>query len=318
MIFSHTSSILFRNTRSCYHVFISLVALTLILLLCTSNVYSAQATLSWNPNSESDLAGYKVYYGNSSRTYSQAYGNGDDAGNQTGYTISNLVEGEIYFFAATAYDFSGNESGYSSEVSYDVPITSLPGDMTPPSTPTYIQATVVSSTQIDIYWNASSDKVGVAGYKIYRNGIQIATTTGTSYQDTGLSPSTTYTYNVSAYDAAGNESGQSSGDSATTSLDVNSPPVLSYIGNMSVNEGQILSFNVSASDLDGDPLSYSASNLPLGASFSENTKIFTWTPTYKQAGIYSNINFQVNDGMLTDSQDVTVTVGNVKKRGKRP
>ncbi len=118
MVFSHTSSILFRNTRSCYHVFISLVALTLILFLCISNVYSAQATLSWNPNSESDLAGYKVYYGNSSGSYSSSI----DAGNQTSYTISNLVEGEIYFFAATAYDFSGNESGYSNEVSYDVPV----------------------------------------------------------------------------------------------------------------------------------------------------------------------------------------------------
>ncbi len=64
MFFSHTSSILlFRNTRSSYYqALISLVALTLILFLCTSNVYSAQATLSWNPNSESDLAGYKVYY----------------------------------------------------------------------------------------------------------------------------------------------------------------------------------------------------------------------------------------------------------------
>ncbi len=170
MFSSHTSSILlFRNTRSSYHqVLISLVALTLILFLCISNVYSAQATLSWNPNGEGDLAGYKVYYGNSSGSYSSNI----DAGSQTSYTISNLVEGEIYFFAATAYDFSGNESGYSNEVNYNVPITSLQ-DTTPPTTPTYIQATVVSSTQIDLYWNASTDNVGVAGYKRYeRQGVK--------------------------------------------------------------------------------------------------------------------------------------------------
>ncbi len=120
MFFSHTSSILlFRNTRSSYyHAFISLVALTLILFLCISNVYSAQATMSWNPNNEGELAGYKVYYGNSSGSYSSSI----DVGNQTSYTISNLVEGEIYFFAATAYDLAGNESGYSNEVSYDVPL----------------------------------------------------------------------------------------------------------------------------------------------------------------------------------------------------
>ncbi len=132
MFFPHTSSILlFRNTRSsCYHVFISIVALTLILFLCMSNVYSAQATLSLNPNSESDLAGYKVYYGNSSGSYNFNV----DAGNQRSYTISNLVEGEVYFFAATAYDFSGNESGYSNEVSYDVPTGSGSGNLAPDGT----------------------------------------------------------------------------------------------------------------------------------------------------------------------------------------
>ncbi len=80
--------------------------------------FAAQATLSWNPNSEDDLAGYKIYYGNSSGSYHTSV----DVGNQLSYTISNLTEGEEYFFAATAYDFSENESGYSNEVSYDVPI----------------------------------------------------------------------------------------------------------------------------------------------------------------------------------------------------
>jgi hypothetical protein len=98
------------------------IILTIILMLFCTTVYSAQATLSWNPNSESDLAGYKVYYGNSSRSYSFNV----NVGNQISYIVKDLVEGETYFFAATAYDFTGNESGYSNEVSYDVPITSLP------------------------------------------------------------------------------------------------------------------------------------------------------------------------------------------------
>jgi hypothetical protein len=164
MVFSHTSSILFRNTRFPYHIFISFVALTLILLLCTSNVYSAQATLSWNKNRERDLAGYKVYYGNSSRTYSQAYGNGDDAGDQTSYTVSNLVEGEIYFFAATAYDFSGNESGYSNEVSYDVPITSLSGDTTPPAI-TSVSAN--SSEQVVVVFSEPVEEASATNVRNY-------------------------------------------------------------------------------------------------------------------------------------------------------
>ena len=160
MVFSHTSSILFRNTRSCYHIFISLVALTLILFLCTSNVYSAQATLSWNPNSESDLAGYKVYYGNSSGSYSFNV----NVGNQTSYTVSNLVEGEIYFFAATAYDFSGNESGYSNEVSYDVPITSLSGDTTPPAI-TSVSAN--SSEQVVVVFSEPVEEASATNVRNY-------------------------------------------------------------------------------------------------------------------------------------------------------
>ena len=48
----------------------------------------------------------------------------------------------------------------------------------------------------------------MAGYKVFRDGSQVATSTTTTYQDTGLTPATSYTYAVSAYDAAGNESAQ--------------------------------------------------------------------------------------------------------------
>ncbi|MHB8660871.1 MAG: fibronectin type III domain-containing protein, partial [Minisyncoccota bacterium] len=89
-------------------------------------------------------------------------------------------------------------------------------DTTPPSTPTGLSATVVSSSQINLSWTASTDNVGVTGYKIYRNGTQVTTTTGTTYNDTGLTASTLYSYTVSAYDAAGNNSAQSTAASATT------------------------------------------------------------------------------------------------------
>jgi chitinase len=58
-------------------------------------------------------------------------------------------------------------------------------------------------------WNASTDNVGVTGYRIYRDGIQVADVSSTTYQDTGLSKDTTYVYTISAYDAVGNESSQS-------------------------------------------------------------------------------------------------------------
>jgi chitodextrinase len=89
-------------------------------------------------------------------------------------------------------------------------------DTQPPTVPTGLTATAVSSSQINLSWNASTDNVGVAGYLVFRNNGQIVSTTQTSYSDTGLSPSTTYTYTVEAFDAAGNISAASSPATATT------------------------------------------------------------------------------------------------------
>lgn len=92
---------------------------------------------------------------------------------------------------------------------------------------------------------------------------------------------------------------------------ISRPPVLHPIDNAVTNEGGTLSFTVSATDPDGDTLTYSASNLPQGATFNPATRTFSWTPTGDQAGVYSDIRFQVSDGFLTDSENITITVKNV-------
>ncbi len=89
-------------------------------------------------------------------------------------------------------------------------------DTTPPSVPTNLSATAVSATQVDLTWTASTDNVGVTGYKIFRDSVQIDTSATTSYSDPTCSPNTTYSYTVSAYDAAGNNSAQSAADVVTT------------------------------------------------------------------------------------------------------
>jgi hypothetical protein len=103
--------------------------------------------------------------------------------------------------------------------------TTPPADTTPPSTPTNLSASAVSTSQINLSWTASTDNVGVVGYNIYRGGTEIGTATTNSYQSTGLSASTNYSYTVSAYDAAGNTSAQSSAASAMTQAVVVTPPV---------------------------------------------------------------------------------------------
>ena len=89
--------------------------------------YPAQVTASWDPNSEATLAGYKIYYGTQSRSYTFSI----DVGNQTSYIITGLAAGTKYFFAATAYDKDGNETDYSEEVIYTIPATTtttIPGN----------------------------------------------------------------------------------------------------------------------------------------------------------------------------------------------
>jgi hypothetical protein len=97
--------------------------------------------------------------------------------------------------------------------------------------------------------------------------------------------------------------------SGTVTMD--RPPVLNTIGSRSINEGATLSFTISATDADGDAMTYSASNLPVGATFSSATRTFTWTPGYSQAGAYASVRFQVSDGQMTDYEDIAITVGNV-------
>jgi chitodextrinase len=124
----------------------------------------------------------------------------------------------------TARDAAGNTGTDILTVAYN------PSDTTPPTTPANLTCTAVSSSQIDLFWDASTDNVGVDHYNIYRDGSStpIDTATGTSYSDTGLTSSTTYTYNITAVDAVGNESAQSNSASDTT-FDNGTPQTVTVI-----------------------------------------------------------------------------------------
>lgn len=83
------------------------------LLFSLSPVEAAYLDLAWTPNQEPDVAGYRVYYGTSSRDYI----NFVDVGGATSYRLGDLLDGVTYYVAVTAYDTAGNESDFSAEVS---------------------------------------------------------------------------------------------------------------------------------------------------------------------------------------------------------
>ena len=95
---------------------------------------------------------------------------------------------------------------------------------------------------------------------------------------------------------------------ANGQISVDRAPVLSAIGSKTVNVGSPLTFTISATDADGDSLTYSAANLPTGASFNAATRIFSWTSSLGQVGTYPNIHFEVSDALMTTYENITITV----------
>jgi hypothetical protein len=94
----------------------------------------------------------------------------------------------------------------------------------------------------------------------------------------------------------------------------NQPPVLAAIGPRSVDEGQVLTFGVSATDVDGTIQSLTAANVPANGTFTDNgdgTGTFTFTPDFTQQGVY-NVTFTATDnGLATDNEVVAITVNQV-------
>src|SRR5690606_7099325 len=177
---------------------------------------STQVNLGWSASTDtggSGLAGYRIYR-NGGSTPIATVGPGT-----TAYNDSGLAAGTTYTYRVAAYDNAGNASDQSAPASVTTP-AAPPPDTTPPSVPAGLTATAVSGSRIDLAWSASTDTggSGLAGSRIYRNAAAtpVATATGTSHADTGLSPSTAYSYEVAAIDTAGNESARSAAANATT------------------------------------------------------------------------------------------------------
>lgn len=115
---------------------------------------------------------------------------------------TTAVADGTHCFYARAYD-GANNAGSSSTNCVTV-------DNNAPTVPTGLIATGIATNQIDLRWSASTDSgSGVAGYKVFRDGTQIATTAGTNYSDVGLATGTEHCYKVAAYDTIGHASAQS-------------------------------------------------------------------------------------------------------------
>jgi chitodextrinase len=179
---------------------------------------TSQINLAWTASTDNvGVTGYKV-----ERCSGAGCANFVQIATPTGTTFNDtaLTASTSYYYRVRANDAAGNNSAYSNVASATTPAAA---DTTPPTAPTNLTATVASTSQINLAWTASTDNVGVTGYKVERcsgaacvNFAQIATPTATTFNDTGLTASTSYSYRVRANDAAGNNSAYSNTASATT------------------------------------------------------------------------------------------------------
>jgi chitodextrinase len=174
--------------------------------LTASAISSSQIVLGWTASTDNvAVTGYQVFRGGVLLT---------TLGNVPTYQDGGLNAATTYTYRVRAIDAAGNASGLSTSASAT---TLAAPDTIAPTIPTGLSASAISSSRIKLNWSASTDNVGVMGYRVYRNNVFLETVgTVTTYESTGLNASTAYFYNVDAIDAAGNASGISTAATATT------------------------------------------------------------------------------------------------------
>ena len=197
--------------------------------LSTNVVSASEVDLSWGASTDNvGVTGYRIERcsGTGCTNFAQI---GTTTGTGTTYKDTTTVASTTYSHRVRATDAAGNLSTYSNTASATTPTP----DTTPPTQPGTLSTNVVSGTEVDLSWGASTDNVGVTGYQVERcsgsgctNFAQIGTTTGTgtTYKDTTVSAGTSYSYRVRATDAAGNLSTYSNTANATTPAPDTTPP----------------------------------------------------------------------------------------------
>ncbi len=152
----------------------------------------SSVTLAWDASPGGAIAGYRLYDGAASRTYTNTV----DVGNATTGTLSNLVSGATYFFAVTAYDTNGLESDYSSEVSYTVPLPSNPPPAIALTSP--VNGMVYSEpATISLSASVSANGHAVSQVQFYNGGALVGTVSAAPYDFTWKNVSAG-TYSLSA------------------------------------------------------------------------------------------------------------------------
>ncbi len=278
--------------------------------LIMKSVSSNSVSLIWTASTKSDgngvVAGYDIYRGDNSGTGMVLIASVVTPG----FVDTTTAPSTAYTYQVKSFSTTGSRSAASTSI---VVATAAPIDITdssPPSTPNGLTlSTATTGNYVAITWNASNDNVAVAGYRGYRNGVQIFDSIGNQFIDVTVSDSTTYTYTVKAYDAAGNTSQSSNALTVTT-------PAPIYRYNIS---GRVVS-SMDGSGLTGVTITLSGSGTSSTTTDSNGNYYFAnaLNGSYSISGTYNNLlmtpssrSITVNNAHVT-GQDFTVSFGTVQ------
>jgi len=277
--------------------------LAAILSLSMSSVSSATSVqLQWDQNTDSDLAGYKVYYAAESSSFEGV--TPIDVHKQTMATIDGLDPDKSYSFTVTAYNSEGQESGFSNVVA--VPELSPPTvAITSPSDSAVVSGAV--SITVD-----ASDNVGVAKVEFYVNGelkVSDATSPYLYTWDTSSLASGSYTLVAKAYDAAGNVS--QSSRTVNVVNDTIAPTVSMASPTTSAVVSGVIPIKANAADNVGVSMVEIYANGVLLFAANTSPYSFFWDTRLVANGVY-NLTARAYDsaGNINSSTAVTVTVNN--------
>jgi hypothetical protein len=178
-----------------------IAALNLVLMIAfalTENALAGSLYVSWDPVQDNRVAGYRLKYGTSSRSYIQSI----DLGKVTSHSFANLPEGITYYFVVTAYDANGVEG---------IPSTELSGTVLDPNAPIKfltISLSNVSNTSVTINWTTDQPTTGSIEYgpdfSLANSGSESEWTANHVTYLSGLIPSTVYRYRLTAIDSSNN------------------------------------------------------------------------------------------------------------------
>jgi chitodextrinase len=209
--------------------------------LSATPVSSSQINLTWAASTDNiGVTGYQVFR-DGVRLATTSINRYSDTG---------LTPNTSYTYSVAAYDAAGNVSAQSNPASATTPSV----DTTPPSVPTNLQSSNVTSSSVTLTWAPSTDNVAVAGYYVYRNGIQVTTTSTATYTDKGLSSSMTYSYSVAAYDTSNNISNQSQPLEVTTAAGATAAPSLVQATQNEISTGTSVSASFNGAATAGNTI----------------------------------------------------------------